>query len=99
MKQVIGEIGKKPYQNETLDSPSPYGAYDMTGNVWEWTTSRYDSSNSSRPIPTNWLVLRGGWFDPRYSDSEVTLMYPGVSYPNYLPPLTRYGGAGFRCAQ
>ena len=36
-----------------MDSPSPYGAYDMAGNVWEPTASWYDSTED-KP------VLRGG---------------------------------------
>ena len=80
---------------------SPYGAYDMAGNVYEWTSSWY------LPYPGNkdWnihyghknKVLRGGsWYD--------CLSYGcGLSAPTYnrsrFSPEIRNMGFGFRCAK
>lgn len=83
------------------DGKSPYGVYDMAGNVWEWTSDWF------KPYPNNthpdenygekYRVLRGGsWYDCTYYKC-------GISAPTYnrifFNPVTMNNNFGFRCAR
>ena len=98
-----------PYKGSTGTQPvgsypegqSPYGLYDMSGNVWEWVDSFY------LPHPGNTIpraeygkdkrVLKGGsWFD--------CLSYGcGLSAPtfnrSFFTPEVKNNSFGFRCAK
>jgi formylglycine-generating enzyme required for sulfatase activity len=79
---------------------SPYGIYDMAGNVLEWVKDWYDglyyqsslSSNPMGPDSGRYRVLRGGSWDS--ADVDVRSANRSLNAPydmNYL--------IGFRCAR
>ncbi|MBL7067893.1 MAG: SUMF1/EgtB/PvdO family nonheme iron enzyme [Candidatus Marinimicrobia bacterium] len=87
-------VGKYNGENNTMDSPSPYGAYDMSGNVWEWTNSWFGGNFRS------YRVIKGG----SYHESKgvkANLESLSTWYRYWMDPQStsgKYGSAvGFRC--
>jgi len=77
---------------------SPYGVYDLSGNVLEWVNSDYKtypySATDGREdgILSNNKVLRGGgWYNNVYETRAANRYYITTTYGNYV--------IGFRCAQ
>lgn len=76
--------GQKYGDYQTLDSASPYGLYDMAGNVWQWTGDVYEGMH--------YRFLRGGSKDTYGMDLRIWVRNNAT--PTYVSP-----GAGFRCAR
>jgi formylglycine-generating enzyme required for sulfatase activity len=60
-----GCIGDTSIVGNYEDGQSPYGAYDMAGNVWEWVADWYDAYPGDDPSASDsfgqtYRVLRGG---------------------------------------
>ena len=92
-KEKLKEVGS--YEQ----GKSPYGIYDLAGNVWEWVSDWYakDSYSESlkkdpRGLKNNWKILRGGSWN-------LTPSLLRSSFRNNLNPKIRYADLGFRCAQ
>ena len=80
------------------EGKSPYGLYDMAGNVWEWTSSLfqsypYDAKDGREDMTsTDRRVLRSGsWYLDYYTARSS---YRGKNFPDATDD-----DVGFRCAR
>lgn len=63
---------------------SPYGVVDLSGNVWEWTSTLFEPDQE-------WRVLKGGAWDYKgFKDARCSARV-------YFSPGFRNNAIGFRC--
>ena len=106
--RLRANYGKKNWNNHATlvpvgileDGKSPYGIYDMAGNVWEWVSDWYDkyyygnspSRNPTGPSSGEFKVLRGGSWNRAPGPLRSTHRFD-------ISPTDRFNYFGFRCAK
>ncbi len=81
----VGFYNGKAYNGyQTLDAPSPYGVYDMAGNVWQWTADVYEG--------LHYRYMRGG--SKGNYEYNLRVWSRNSAEPDYYGPST-----GFRCVR
>jgi formylglycine-generating enzyme required for sulfatase activity len=83
------------------DGVSPYGALDLSGNVWEWVNDWYDGGyyalgperDLNGPPDGRTRVVRGG----AWTNSKTA--YLRLPYRDSFRPDSTADSVGFRCAQ
>ena len=65
---------------------SPYGVYDMAGNIWEWTLNSAEATDAGRDQRR---AVAGGSFVSSCDRAQTSMRY-------YLEPRVRYSSIGIR---
>jgi len=91
-----------------LAGKSPYGIFDMIGNVWEWTSDWYQpypgSTYKSDRFGKELKVIRGNsWSSighyPVEVQNELLKYHSTVTFRLFAPPDSTISDVGFRCMQ
>ncbi|MFW6357743.1 MAG: SUMF1/EgtB/PvdO family nonheme iron enzyme [Chroococcales cyanobacterium] len=95
-------VGHTTPVNAYGSGQSPYGCYDMLGNVWEWTASYFEGYVGFKPYPyqgysqvyfdqQHYVLMGGSWATRPWGLRS--------SFRNWYHPHVRQILAGFRCAR
>ena len=88
-------LGRPEPVGSHADAASPFGALDMSGNVWEWTADDYKpypGREAAFQIPADAKVIRGGSY-------KADKFHVTTTARNFDLAPTRSSVIGFRCAK
>lgn len=87
-------VGSKP------KGASPYGALDMAGNLWEWTSDWYSESYFKNSPKNNPKGPKSGTFKTLRGSSWLMRTHEGITVTNRTAysPIGQGYVVGFRCA-
>ena len=77
-------LGRTNAVGDYEEGASPYGCYDMAGNVWEWCVQLHSSRFSTQKI-----VRGGSWLN--------YLVHAKCVFRNSFDPAEHHPAVGFRC--
>ncbi len=81
----VGFYNGKSYDGyQTMNNASPYGLYDMAGNVWQWTGDVYPDQH--------YRYMRGG--SKNHYENTLRVWVSNNATPTFTGPAV-----GFRCAR
>jgi formylglycine-generating enzyme required for sulfatase activity len=93
-EEGIAAVGSFP------GNKSPYGAYDLAGNAWEWVADWYDaypgSTEKSEAFGKKFKVIRGG--GGGVGHYALSYFFRGAARQYAAPDMTAED-VGFRCAK
>jgi len=106
---IGGLIGNTLPVGSYENGKSPYGVYDMIGNVWEWTSDWYQpypgNTEESEEFGEKYKVLRGGSWSgighfPGEEAEKILAHNSRVTFRLFSEPGgSELNDVGFRCAK
>ncbi|CAF0930153.1 unnamed protein product [Rotaria sordida] len=103
--------GQFPYENQLRDgfyrlspvdafsSQNNYQIYDMLGNTWEWTLTKYRDYDDENDTKQRYAVKGGSFTDTRDGDTKIDHIQVRTSARKGFRPDYTAENLSFRCAQ